>query len=289
MHSGEISKDRDIYFQVGRDDPKPRWRLLHSGPSRLSLCQVREGGVGDVISARGSRASGRVTCTVVEPRNRYQSLFETLHLCTTNQTLPKSTFSNSLGLNDVDVKMMLGHASWQTPLRLASTRPNLGRHILIFSRSISHEPNEQLKGWVRLKGLKKPQSPKPELPSPVFKVSPEIAQAVRKNLPVVALETTIYTHGFPYPENLALALDLEKIVKENGAIPATIGVVNGVAKVGLTSNQIKMLAEGAGKPETMKVSRRDLPYILGMVSRTNFSFRLMLFSEVFKTRAHTTT
>jgi pseudouridine-5'-phosphate glycosidase/pseudouridine kinase len=185
--------------------------------------------------------------------------------------------------------MMFGPASWQAPIRLASTRPNFGQHILIFSRSISQELNERLKGWVRPTGWTKPKRWEPEGPSPVFKVSPEVAQAVRKNLPVVALETTIYTHGFPYPDNVALALDLERIVRENGAIPATIGVVNGVAKVGLTSDQIKMLAEGAGKPETMKVSRRDLPYILGMVSRTKFSFHLMLLSEVFKIYAHNTT
>jgi hypothetical protein len=105
-----------------------------------------------------------------------------------------------------------------------------------------------------------------------FKISPEVAQALRESRPVVALETTIYTHGFPYPENVALALDLEKTVRANGAIPATIGVVGGVARVGLTREEIEMLAEGAGKPETMKVSRRDLPYILGMVCRLPLVF-----------------
>ncbi|TVY34338.1 Pseudouridine-metabolizing bifunctional protein [Lachnellula subtilissima] len=98
----------------------------------------------------------------------------------------------------------------------------------------------------------------------LFHVSPEIRTAINNSRPVVALESTIYTHGFPYPENVALALDLEKIVRKNGGIPATIGVLNGVIRVGLSSEEITTLASSAGKPETMKVSRRDVPYILGM-------------------------
>ncbi|PMD32773.1 hypothetical protein L207DRAFT_590466 [Hyaloscypha variabilis F] len=163
--------------------------------------------------------------------------------------------------------MMIGPASWQAPFRLVS-RPNPVRHILIFSRSVSHqEPNNTYRGWRRPKGLfthkptLKPSSLTEHL---VFQISPEVSNAVKNNLPVVALETTIYTHGFPYPENVALALDLEKIVRANGAIPATIGVVEGVARVGLTNEEITTLAAGAGNPDTMKVSRRDLPYILGM-------------------------
>ncbi|PBP19441.1 IdgA domain protein [Diplocarpon rosae] len=84
------------------------------------------------------------------------------------------------------------------------------------------------------------------------------------NQPVVALETTIYTHGFPYPENVSLALDLEEIVRQKGAVPATIGILNGEARVGLSNQDIIKLASAAGKPETMKVSRRDIPYILGL-------------------------
>jgi pseudouridine-5'-phosphate glycosidase len=81
---------------------------------------------------------------------------------------------------------------------------------------------------------------------------------------------------------VALALDLEKIVRANGAIPATIGVVGGVARVGLTREEITTLAAGAGKPETMKVSRRDLPYILGMVCTIIFCFHRMLLHGVFR-------
>jgi len=98
------------------------------------------------------------------------------------------------------------------------------------------------------------------------KVSDEVKHALNHNRPVVALETTIYTHGFPYPDNVALALGLEDIVRQNGAVPATIGILNGVARIGLNKDEITELASSAGKPETMKVSRRDLPYILGMVS-----------------------
>lgn len=103
--------------------------------------------------------------------------------------------------------------------------------------------------------------------TPNFHISDEVYTALKEGRPVVALETTIYTHGFPYPDNVALALDLEKIVREHGAVPATIGILEGVARVGLTDAEITTLASTAGDPATMKVSRRDLPYILGMVSR----------------------
>lgn len=98
-----------------------------------------------------------------------------------------------------------------------------------------------------------------------LKISDEVKHALKTNRPVVALESTIYTHGFPYPQNVDLALGLEEIVRQNGAVPATIGILNGLARVGLTTEEITLLASSAGKPETMKVSRRDLPYILGMV------------------------
>ncbi|KAF4635169.1 hypothetical protein G7Y89_g2929 [Cudoniella acicularis] len=95
-------------------------------------------------------------------------------------------------------------------------------------------------------------------------ISADVAMAVANGSPVVALESTIYTHGFPYPQNVDLALDLEATVRTLGGIPATIGVVDGVIRVGLTREEIITLASAAGKPETMKVSRRDIPYIVGM-------------------------
>jgi hypothetical protein len=100
----------------------------------------------------------------------------------------------------------------------------------------------------------------------LIRLSPEVNWALNNRQPVVALETTIYTHGFPYPDNTKLALDLEAIVRRHGAVPATIGILDGVARVGMSPDEIIALTSAAGKPETMKVSRRDLPYILGMVS-----------------------
>jgi hypothetical protein len=100
----------------------------------------------------------------------------------------------------------------------------------------------------------------------LIRLSPEVKSALNNRQPVVALETTIYTHGFPYPDNTELALDLEAIVRRHGAVPATIGILDGVARVGMSSDEITALTSAAGRPETMKVSRRDLPYILGMVS-----------------------
>ena len=98
-----------------------------------------------------------------------------------------------------------------------------------------------------------------------FQLSPEVKEALYSKKPVVALETTIYTHGFPYPDNVALALDLESIVRQNGGVPATIGVLEGVAKVGMTTEELRRITAAAGNPDTMKISRRDLPYILGLV------------------------
>jgi pseudouridine-5'-phosphate glycosidase len=106
----------------------------------------------------------------------------------------------------------------------------------------------------------------------VFKVSDEVKEAVKTYKPVVALETTIYTHGFPYPDNVSLAHDLETIVRNNGGIPATIGILNGVAHVGLTNGQLTEIASAAGDPETRKVSRRDIPFLLGMVCVIQYYF-----------------
>jgi pseudouridine-5'-phosphate glycosidase/pseudouridine kinase len=102
--------------------------------------------------------------------------------------------------------------------------------------------------------------------SKIFKISEEVREATATGKPVVALETTIYTHGFPYPDNVALATHLEAVVRRNGGIPATIGVLNGVARVGLTEGELTELVDPPSKTELMKVSRRDLPFIAGLVS-----------------------
>lgn len=72
--------------------------------------------------------------------------------------------------------------------------------------------------------------------------------------------------GFPYPDNIALAELLESVVRANGGVPATIGIVGGVAKVGLSTEELVELASTAEKKSALKVSRRDLGYICGMVS-----------------------
>ncbi|KAL4901919.1 hypothetical protein BDW74DRAFT_68151 [Aspergillus multicolor] len=100
--------------------------------------------------------------------------------------------------------------------------------------------------------------------SKFFRVSEEVRDAVATGKPVVALESTIYTHGFPYPESVALASLLETVVRANGAVPATIGVVRGVARVGLAADELIGLASRAEKKDALKVSRRDLGYICGL-------------------------
>ncbi|KAF1831719.1 IdgA domain-containing protein [Decorospora gaudefroyi] len=97
-----------------------------------------------------------------------------------------------------------------------------------------------------------------------FRVSEEVREALSSKKPVVALETTIYTHGFPYPENVALASLLESVVRTNGGIPATIGILDGVARVGMDPEELIRLASSAGKSDTLKLSRRDLGYVCGM-------------------------
>ncbi|KAJ6141650.1 hypothetical protein N7470_010040 [Penicillium chermesinum] len=97
--------------------------------------------------------------------------------------------------------------------------------------------------------------------SKFLKVSEEVRDAVATGKPVVALETTIYTHGFPFPENIALAMLLESVVRANGGVPATVGVLGGVARVGMNAEEIVQLASTVENKSAMKVSRRDLGYI----------------------------
>ena len=94
--------------------------------------------------------------------------------------------------------------------------------------------------------------------------SPEVAFALAHNKPVVALESTIISHGMPYPKNMETAYQVEAVVRENGAYPATIAIIDGIPKVGLTETEIKILAK-AGKSIT-KVSRRDFPVVLAQKS-----------------------
>lgn len=86
-------------------------------------------------------------------------------------------------------------------------------------------------------------------------VAPEVAAAVDEGQAVVALESTVISHGLPYPHNLELALELESIVRRHGAVPATIAILHGVVKAGLTADEIQRLARG--ETPTLKISRRD--------------------------------
>lgn len=90
----------------------------------------------------------------------------------------------------------------------------------------------------------------------VVRISAEVAAALDDGLPVLALESTILTHGLPRPANLAVAREAEALVRAAGVVPATIGVLDGVARVGLTDDELVTLA-GAATPD--KLSTRDLP------------------------------
>ena len=70
-------------------------------------------------------------------------------------------------------------------------------------------------------------------------VNPEVAEAIAQGRPVVALESTIISHGMPYPQNVETALNVEKIIRENGAVPATIAIIGGRLKAGLTAEEIE--------------------------------------------------
>ena len=97
-------------------------------------------------------------------------------------------------------------------------------------------------------------------PNPYLDVHVEVAEAIARRLPVVALESTIISHGMPYPQNVQTALQVEAEVRAHGAVPATIAIVNGRLKAGLTPGDIEQLGrDGAAVP---KVSRRDVPFIV---------------------------
>ena len=91
-------------------------------------------------------------------------------------------------------------------------------------------------------------------------IAPEVQQAVAEGRPVVALESTIISHGMPYPQNVETALNVEKIIRENGAVPATIAIIGGRLKAGLTPEEIDYL--GKSGHAVTKASRRDLPILV---------------------------
>lgn len=92
----------------------------------------------------------------------------------------------------------------------------------------------------------------------MLKINPEVLKALKENKPVVALESTIISHGMPYPKNVETALRVEKVIRDNGAVPATIGIIDGDAIVGMTPEQIEEFGKRKG---IKKVSRRDMPIV----------------------------
>jgi pseudouridine-5'-phosphate glycosidase len=96
-------------------------------------------------------------------------------------------------------------------------------------------------------------------PHPSLVLTDEVAEALSEGAPVVALESTIISHGMPYPQNVQTAVEVETIIRELGATPATIAVLDGHAHVGLDAEALELLASS---PDVSKVSVRDLPYVI---------------------------
>ena len=93
-----------------------------------------------------------------------------------------------------------------------------------------------------------------------LQISPEVQDALNNNKPVVALESTIISHGMPFPQNAQTALEVEDAIRQQGVIPATIAIIHGVMKVGLSKEEIELL--GREGHAVTKVSRRDLPFVV---------------------------
>lgn len=94
----------------------------------------------------------------------------------------------------------------------------------------------------------------------MIRVNKEVEEALKNGKPVVALESTIISHGMPYPRNVKTALMVEEEIRNNGCIPATIGIIDGVAVVGMSPEEIE---EFGKRPNIKKASRRDLPIVFG--------------------------
>ena len=88
---------------------------------------------------------------------------------------------------------------------------------------------------------------------------PEVKEALENNKPVIALESTIISHGMPYPQNVEMATTVENIIREGGAVPATIAIMDGRIKVGLDEESLEKLGNSEG---VAKVSRRDLAEVI---------------------------
>ena len=109
-----------------------------------------------------------------------------------------------------------------------------------------------------------------------LKLSPEVAEALRSGKPVVALESTIISHGMPYPQNVETAFTCERLCRENGAVPATCAIIGGKLCAGLTAEEIDYLGREGTK--VTKASRRDLPLLLarGMDGATTVAATMII-------------
>ncbi len=97
------------------------------------------------------------------------------------------------------------------------------------------------------------------MPHEMLTVTDEVATALAEGTPVVALESTIISHGMPYPQNVAMAIEVEGIIREHGAVPATIAVLDGRPRIGLSPDDLELLAS---HEDVAKVSVRDLPVVM---------------------------
>ncbi|MBK6936150.1 MAG: pseudouridine-5'-phosphate glycosidase [Chitinophagaceae bacterium] len=96
-----------------------------------------------------------------------------------------------------------------------------------------------------------------------LEIHPEVKDALQTNKPVVALESTIISHGMPYPKNVETALAVEEVVRNNGAVPATIAIFDGKCHVGLTKEQLEYFGLASGETKDVwKVSLRDMPFVI---------------------------
>lgn len=96
-------------------------------------------------------------------------------------------------------------------------------------------------------------------PHPMLALTDEVREALAAGAPVVALESTIISHGMPYPKNVQTAREVEQLIREGGAVPATVAVLHGVPRIGLSDDQLDLLGSDQ---HVRKVSIRDLPYVV---------------------------
>lgn len=92
-----------------------------------------------------------------------------------------------------------------------------------------------------------------------IKYSEEVKEAKKSGKPIVALESTIISHGMPYPQNVQTAKEVEEIIRENGAVPATIAIIDGIIRIGLNDEELEFLGKS---DDIAKTSRRDIPYLI---------------------------